>query len=377
MDGINALTIKFDWKRKLRKRVQTDNSAQGSSSGSQKRNNGKSRQAKYVKSLKENKVTKYEHHKARDAARKRKTYVSIHEMEETEAAIKRRKWAEAKKIQRAKVTSQPESGNQQEPGQKKKAKKIKEITADEKRQYWRENKQKIRSKNKGSHQPQKTPKSSPLKTPKRTSRTTLWRKGKQVSGKLPKSPRTCAAVLNNVLRQLPTETTSELKKVARDLSETEDFLIASSVRRSLSNTNPSSSESNRKKYHTIVSARRIEQKYGFKRKLAKSLGIGGKVRRHKTQMAEVQRKKRKDMVAEETKALVKEFWCSEGISREVPLKKRVKKGMHSNLLECTYVEAYRQLKKSHPEVKIGYTTFVSLKPKHVRHMKATERQVCC
>ena len=125
MDGINALTIKFDWKRKLRKRVQTDNSAQGSSSGSQKRNNGKSRQAKYVKSLKENKVTKYEHHKARDAARKRKTYVSSHEMEETEAAIKRRKWAEAKKIQRAKVTSQPKAGINKSQDRRKRQRKSK------------------------------------------------------------------------------------------------------------------------------------------------------------------------------------------------------------------------------------------------------------
>lgn len=178
---------------------------------------------------------------------------------------------------------------------------------------------------------------------------------------------------------MPEQTNQELqnKGVRRNFANCEDFVIADSVRASLAKIDPKKSEANRKKYHLLSSACRIKEKYGLKQKVANSLGMGGKTRQHKIQLQDIQRKKRKDRIDQETQKLVKEFWCSEGISREVPLKKQVKQGIPANLLECTYIEAYTQFKKSHSGIKIGFTAFIGLKPKYVRHMKAMERQVCC
>jgi len=54
----------------------------------------------------------------------------------------------------------------------------------------------------------------------------------------------------------------------------------------------------------------------------------------------------------------------------------VKKGKPLHLLEMTYTRAFSTFKAKHPNIKIGYVTFIKLKPKNVRHMKSAERIVC-
>lgn len=77
------------------------------------------------------------------------------------------------------------------------------------------------------------------------------------------------------------------------------------------------------------------------------------------------------------KQTVREFWWSSDISRQLPLRKKVKHGLPTFLLECSYSTAYRRFKKEYPMIKLGYVTFVQLRPKNVRHMKVMERIVCC
>ena len=72
---------------------------------------------------------------------------------------------------------------------------------------------------------------------------------------------------------------------------------------------------------------------------------------------------------------MKEFWYE--VSRELPLKKFVKKRVQTYMLETSYIQAYKQFKKSRPELKVGYVSFIKLKPPNVREMKALERVVCC
>ncbi|XP_014674975.1 PREDICTED: uncharacterized protein LOC106815062 [Priapulus caudatus] len=75
--------------------------------------------------------------------------------------------------------------------------------------------------------------------------------------------------------------------------------------------------------------------------------------------------------------LVQEFWWSSEVSRQMPLKKKVKKNQAAFLLELNYTQAYRKFKAAHPSVKIGYVKFTQLKPSNVRRMNALERVVCC
>ena len=47
------------------------------------------------------------------------------------------------------------------------------------------------------------------------------------------------------------------------------------------------------------------------------------------------------------------------------------------MLETSYSGAFKRLKRTNPDVKIGYVSFIKLKPKNARHLKAMERNVCC
>lgn len=83
------------------------------------------------------------------------------------------------------------------------------------------------------------------------------------------------------------------------------------------------------------------------------------------------------MISDTTKRLVQEFWWSAEVSRQMPLKKKVKRNQAAFCLEMNYTQAFQKFKAAHPTVKIGYVRFIQLKPQNVRRMGAYERIVCC
>ena len=66
---------------------------------------------------------------------------------------------------------------------------------------------------------------------------------------------------------------------------------------------------------------------------------------------------------------VKKFWYQ--TVRPLPLNKRVKEKTPLHLLECSYMKAFRDFKKVHSE-KIGYATFIKLKPKNVKKLRSQQ-----
>ena len=65
----------------------------------------------------------------------------------------------------------------------------------------------------------------------------------------------------------------------------------------------------------------------------------------------------KDKVSVATQVKVVDMWLEN--SRELPLKKRVKKGCSMFLLEDTYASVYLQFRKTYPTIKLGFKKFSS------------------
>ena len=78
------------------------------------------------------------------------------------------------------------------------------------------------------------------------------------------------------------------------------------------------------------------------------------------------RKKRKDAIElnEELKEKVTAFWYS--IARELPLHKRVKKHKSAFIIECSFTDAFKLFKNENQEIKIGFCSFLRLKPSRIR-----------
>lgn len=102
-----------------------------------------------------------------------------------------------------------------------------------------------------------------------------------------------------------------------------------------------------------------------------------KVRQHTAKDIIIETKKTRPGISEEDALTIRNFWWSPEVSRPLPLKKRVKHGIPTHHLECTYSVAYQRFKAKYPQIKVGYVKFIYFKPKNVRHMKVTERAVCC
>lgn len=97
------------------------------------------------------------------------------------------------------------------------------------------------------------------------------------------------------------------------------------------------------------------------------------------------RKKRKDCLAKETIACVKDYYLSTDVSRQVPGKSEVVKmkdvdgalqilGKHIMIIPLE--EAFKTFKAKYPEIKIGLTSFKKQKPRNVKKVSETSRRTC-
>ncbi|KAJ8300504.1 LOW QUALITY PROTEIN: hypothetical protein KUTeg_022023 [Tegillarca granosa] len=103
------------------------------------------------------------------------------------------------------------------------------------------------------------------------------------------------------------------------------------------------------------------------------------------------RKRRKDSLNDNIKLLVKKYYLSAEVSREVPNKREVvkvktsdgkKETLQKHVMTMTLDNAFKNFKAINPNIKIGFTMFRKLKPENVRKISETSRrsclcQVCC
>lgn len=104
-----------------------------------------------------------------------------------------------------------------------------------------------------------------------------------------------------------------------------------------------------------------------------------------------QRKTSCDVISENVKESVKEFFLSAEISREVPSKHEVvriktqtgqKETLQKHVMTITLEEAHKLYKTRNPSHKIDLTSFSKLKPVNVKKVSKTSRrsclcQICC
>lgn len=340
----------------------------------------------------------------KDAQRKQNKYIPASRLPEDKLVERRRKDAEAKRNKR-KITNQ---GNKKPSGNKRQSgKRYKDLTDEEKKEYMKMKKRESRKQRsqqkkssdqkkdrevradarkeeskRRSKQMQGTPmqaRDPSIKSP--PSRSTIYRRSREAAKHMPKSPRTYVSVIENLVEKASPNKKTELERRSLKRKLADEF-VCDSLRETVGELKKHMTEEKRKQYHVIVNACQLQRKYGVKGKLAASLGIGGKVKRKLKKreagvLGSISRKRRRDATNPETVSQVESFWISEGVSHVVPLKKRVKKGRPLYVLDCSYIQAYRNFRAAHPQTTIGYVRFLQLKPTFVRHMKAVERIVCC
>lgn len=393
------ITVKFNWRTRTRsEKGITDLSSRepGSTAKRPESAAGRSR-----RKLKENNAEGYTTYLNRDAERKKITYaLNSDRMSDLEKENRRKMWTERKKEQRKKnKAKQAESSNNKTS--------YKAMSKEEKREYMvtkkRESRRQMSSQKTVINRTRETKRrrlareeeqmtnmqreedfnhtpSRPASLKSPPSERTLRRKAAKVKEVLPSTPTTFAMVMSNLVEKASPLKKAELEKrgVKRKL---EDTLVMASLDMTIRETRTNMTEEKHQHYNVIAYAC---QRGSSKAKLLSSLGIGRKVQKkmktvtRQTELrAALSRKRRRDAISTETARKVKEHWTSETTSRIVPFKKRVKKGQPLYVLECTYIQAYRAFKAANPDVKIGYVSFIQMKPSYVRHLKALERSVCC
>ena len=176
---------------------------------------------------------------------------------------------------------------------------------------------------------------------------------------------------------------NELQKrgINRKLEDEYNEDIVQSINTTVHEFRSEMTEDKRQHYNLLLQACLRTSKYKSAHLIASTLGFGDKMRkkmkRMKNQKMNVTRRQRKDTIDPLIVAKVEDHWRSEGISRIVPLKKKVKARKPLYVLETSYTAAYKKFKVSNPDLKIGYVSFIKHKPQNVRHLKAMERSVCC
>ncbi|XP_064619490.1 uncharacterized protein LOC135482935, partial [Lineus longissimus] len=370
---MSQLKVKFNWNLR-------------SSKCKEKTDIKQSRTCTYVKHLKESNVGKYYELKKKDADRKREAYVPADSLSDLELEQQRKKWAKQKKEQREKQKrkredelSQVVESIQDEPPKKR----FKDLNTEERKAYFREkmaekrkktSKQKemvVRRKDRATkkascagEQNDVPSSSTPLNSegsPKpSSSRTTLFRAKKKILLHMPKTPKSYSRVCHDLLRSGPANNQAKKKLAFPEVMKEN----VKKVR-----TRPT----NKNRAFLYQLGKCVTWKYG-----RRSLGLSW--RTWKAVKAEKDVKKmhrRGKVIPQATKELVQDFWWSSDISRQLPLKKRVKKNQAAFLFEMSYMQAYLKFRSANPTVRIGYVKFVALKPWNVRRMGALERVVCC
>lgn len=174
-------------------------------------------------------------------------------------------------------------------------------------------------------------------------------KSKKIISQLPKTPRSSANVIEKIITTISPQKQRELERRGIKHKLEDSFVVDSIKSRIYSLRNTRMTDKNRRECQVLAhgACNSVGKYSGMKKRVARFLGIGGKVLREKNFV----RKKRKDVIPETTRQTIQEFWFSEGISREVPLKKRVKKMQPPFLLECSYTQAYRCFREKKPYCK--------------------------
>ena len=396
----DPLIVKFNWstKRKETLRNKAPTCTDTCTSGISKM---PSNAAKSRKKKKDTNPQGYKEYLVTDALRNKDNYKQRSAfMTNREKEEQKEKWKNAKKAQRErknKGTTKPVQ-----------SKHIKDMTVAERRKYLslkkQESRKKMTSQKKVSTRKKETKRrriereetnqelrksTTPVKDTcnitSPPSRSTIHRKTVAVKEALPNSPRTFAKVMANIIDNASPSKQVEIGKrgVKRKLEDT--FVIRSLKHTIKELKSTGMSEEYRHHYNTIAYACQRISKYGSNSKVASrvasSLGIGKYMRQKMKRKASLPtlslRKKKRNAISEDLSKKVKDHWLSDQISHVVPLKKRVKKGQPLHVLDSSYMQSYQQFRKANPDVKIGYVSFIKLKPSYVRPLKALERSVCC
>ena len=266
--------------------------------------------------------------------------------------------------------------------------KRRESRARENRQKAANTKETEKNRRKLSRSLERTKSSTPLRedaqslnSPKSStiSKATVFRKRNKIKEILPQSPRSFAVVMDKVIGDATPKKQNELQKrgINRKLEDEYNEDIVQSINTTVHEFRSEMTEDKRQHYNLLLQACLRTSKYKSAHRIASTLGFGDKMRekmkRMKNQKMNITRRQRKDTIDPLTVAKVEDHWRSEGISRIVPLKKKVKARKPLYVLETSYTAAYKKFKVSNPDLKIGYVSFIKHKPQNVRHLKAMER----
>ena len=186
------------------------------------------------------------------------------------------------------------------------------------------------------------------------SRATQYRQLKNLSDKLPKSPNSFAQRVTGIVKSATPRKKAELKRqgVVRCL---EDELVADLIKKHVKALKNTKGEHKWKKLCCLANMINIHQ--GRKAKISRHLGMSFKML-SRTYIDDMARKKRLVTITPKARELIGDLWKSPEVSRIMPLKKRVKKGAPTFLLEHSYGEAYRLFKVKYPESKVSYCSFL-------------------
>ena len=413
------LTVKFPWA--LRRRDLENDSEYLAGQKSM------SRTARYIKNLKDNNIDKYEKHLKKDRARVKQRNTKVEDMSETENTEIRRKWAQRKANQRKRKREAEEAAFL------KPYKKIKLMTEDEKREYERDRKRHQRKKAAKKKLKAGTSKS---KVDSSMSKSTIYRKLRDIKEKMPNSPTAYANVLDSLATKTTPRKQKEIEKmgfVKRSLFPVDSEKSPKKRKRGgkvtcssknqeegkpvekekekpvekeklgekekenpnekenpdgKENENPDEKEKEKtakkkkgkdgSKASANVMSRYLLAKACKSNKLkykdVRKLGVSAHIYSKVGRKPSPQFNRKRTGLPQETVNKIEKFWYQ--ISRPLPIKKRVKKKAPLYLLECSYITAYRNFKKVNKE-KVGYVTFIKHKPKNVRQLRPNERITCC
>ena len=452
-----AFKVKFNWSLRSQTREKDKNDCEKTC--------GTSRTAKFFSNMKVTKPTRFKEHSEKDAARKRKAYISIEDKAMKQKAEQRRKWAASKQEQRKKKSKKVCQRNEGE-------KPFKDLTQEERKEYFklkmkesraRMSKQKKTTVKQKDKERKKTPRSTAcleneqpdqettnlesqiipqtptcpedevnsrptdkhdeeatnsgrqsntgrkVKRPRRkgNSSATFYRKRQKIMKAMPQSPRTYAQLVES-LTFGPSATPRKKQQLINqgiNISPEAD-IIASNIKKHIKRLSKSYNSKDRRALSAVLQAstrdpeppiinecmnsKRSQPKHfarSYKyfdrtcRRARRFLGVNRrswqKVRKHKAKDIIIEIKKTRQGISDEDALTICNYWWSSEVSRPVPLKKRVKHGIPTHHLECSYSTAYQRFKAKYPEIKVGYVKFIHFRPKNVRHMKAAERAVCC
>lgn len=393
------LYVKFAWKAQGRLRERKGSEVRGDDTADNSKS--LSRSAMYVRQLKANDDLHYEQRLRKDRERKKVAYVKIEDRTLASLGDQRERWRVQKQKQRylnqtqGNVYSGAIAGLQKptpKPKSLKTGKPLKSMTASERKEYNKLKKQESRERKpqqarvaerqKNTKQRRESRVSS-MSTPSisdggSVSRASRYRTIQSIKKQLPTDPETFADVLEHLTNSATPRKKTAVQKRFRKGNTCRRNLgseLAVTMRDELRDLRKSGTvkQANRAAYCALV---RLCVAGRLTRRTLAACGISHTTSwRAKKRLLQVTRKKRKNALSTDVTDTVTKFWYES--AREMPLKKRVKKGKPLYMLDCNYTELFRDFRAAFPQIKIGYVSFIKLRPSNVRMMRPYERIVCC